>query len=57
MNKLITALDNKYINEKLKKLNKYEIKYDDISYQEGIFEILDEEEINILLLSEILKGH
>lgn len=56
MDKLITALDNNYINNKLKKLNKYEIKYDDISYQEGIFEILENEEINIILLSEILKG-
>ena len=40
MDKLITALDNKYINKKLRELNKYEIKYDDILYQEGIFEIL-----------------
>ena len=56
MNKLITALDNNYINKKLRELNKYEIKYDDILYQEGIFEILEKEEIDILLLSEILKG-
>lgn len=56
MTKLITALDNKYINKKLRELNKYEIKYDDILYQEGIFEILEKEEIDIILLSEILKG-
>lgn len=56
MDKLITALDNKYINKKLRELNKYEIKYDDILYQEGIFEILEKEEIDIILLSEILKG-
>lgn len=56
MDKLITALDNNCINKKLKNLNKYEIKYNDISYQEGILEILEKEEINIILLSEILKG-
>ena len=56
MDKLITALDNNYINKKLRNLNKYEIKYEDISYQEGIFEILENEKIDIILLSEILKG-
>jgi len=56
MNRLITALDNNDINSKLRSLNKYEIKYEDISYQEGIFEILEKEDIDILLLSEILKG-
>ena len=56
MNKLITALNNSEINNKLKKTNKYKILYEDISYQEGIFEVLEKEEIDIILLSEILKG-
>ena len=56
MDKLITALENDYINKKLKETNKYEMEYDDISYQEGILEILEKEEIDIILLSEILKG-
>ena len=56
MEKLITALNNNYINKKLRDLNTYEIKYNDICYQEGIFEILNTEEIDIILLSEILEG-
>lgn len=56
MNKLVTALNNNYINKKLRKINKYEINYEDISYQEGIFEVLKKEKIDILLLSEILEG-
>lgn len=56
MEKLITALNNNYINKKLKENGKYEVKYNDITYQEGIFEILNIEKINVILLSEILEG-
>lgn len=56
MEKLITALNNNYINKKLKENGKYEVKYNDISYQEGIFEILNIEKIDVILLSEILEG-
>lgn len=57
MKKIITALDNEKINVELRKLADYEIIGNDISYQDGIFEILEKENPDILLLSEIIKGN
>ena len=56
MKKIITALDNEKINLELRKLADYKIIGNDISYQEGIFEILEKENPDILLLSEIING-
>ena len=56
MKKLVTALNNNDINKKIKEGEKYDIQYEDISYQEGIYEILEKEKIDIILLSEILEG-
>lgn len=53
--KVITALGNPIINEKLKEYDKYEIIGKDIQYEEGIFEILEENNnIDILLVSNNL---
>ena len=56
MKKIITALDNPKVNLELNKLKNYKIIGKDICYQEGIFEILEKENPDILLLSEILPG-
>lgn len=56
MEKVLTALANPKLNEKLKQTNKFEINYNDIQYQDGVLEILKKEEIDILILSEILPG-
>ena len=57
MVKIITALGNPYLNEKLCQEKDFKILSKDIQYQDGIFEILDSEnEIDFLVLSEILLG-
>lgn len=57
MKKIITALANPDLNNELKKINEFEINYNDIQYQDGVLEILKEnKEIDILILSEILPG-
>ena len=56
MKKIITALDNPKVNNELNKLKKFKVIGKDICYQEGIFEILENENPDILLLSEILPG-
>ena len=56
MKKIITALANPELNNYLKKEEKFEILADDIQYQDGILEILEEKEVDILILSELLKG-
>ncbi len=53
MKKVITAIGNQNINEKLKIEENIKVVGKDIQYQEGIFEILEEEKnINFLILSE-----
>lgn len=55
--KIITALENKKINEKLKKINKYAIINNDILYQEAVIDILEKEKnINYLFLNINLPG-
>lgn len=57
MKKIITALANPVLNERLKVLNKYEIMNKDIQYQEGVLEYLTENHsTDVLILSEILPG-
>lgn len=57
MKKIITSLANPVLNEKLKKLYKYEILIKDIQYQEGVIEFLKENSnVDVLILSEILPG-
>jgi cellulose biosynthesis protein BcsQ len=53
--KIITAIGNEYLNEKLKEIDDYEIIGKDIQYQEGIIDILEiEKNIDILILSNEL---
>lgn len=57
MIKIVTALANPQINELLKKEKELEIIAPDIQYQEGIFEILNENKnIEKILISELLPG-
>lgn len=53
--RLITAIGNPYINEKLRKMKNCEVIGTDIQYQEGIIEALEEkQDIDIIILSNIL---
>ena len=55
--KIITALENPKTNEKLKKETEFEIIGNDIQYQEGVIEILENNlEINLIIISELLPG-
>lgn len=56
MKKIVTALANPELNNELINMREFEIITPDIQYQEGIFEILEEKQIDILILSELLKG-
>jgi len=57
MKKVITAIGNKNLNQKLKEEKDFEIVTQDIPYQEGILEVLEQEKnINFLILSELLPG-
>ena len=54
MKKIITAIGNSMLNDKLKEMNKFEIVSRDIQYKEGILEILNErKDIDILIISDI----
>ena len=57
MKKIITALGNPLLNDKLKEEEDLKILTKDIQYQDGIFESLEKEhKIDYLILSEILLG-
>lgn len=50
--KVITAIGDEYLNNELRKYNEYEVIGKDISYSDGILEILDvKKEINLIILS------
>lgn len=56
--KIITALQNPEINKLLKEKTNYNIVENDIQYQEGIIEILEENnEIDLIIISELLPGN
>ena len=55
MKKVITAIGNPYINERLKEIDWYEVIGKDIPYQEGILEVITEKQnIDIVILSNEL---
>ncbi len=57
MKNIVTALCNSELNDKLKMINEFNILTNDIQYQDGIFEILEnKKEIDYLILSEFLPG-
>ena len=57
MIKIITALGNPEVNNRLRNIEEFEVLKNDIQYQDGILEALDNEKnINYLILSEIIPG-
>ena len=57
MKKIITAIGNNTLFEKLKKSEKYEVLSRDIQYKEGVLEYLNENNfVDILIISELLEG-
>ena len=55
--KVITAIGDEYLNNKLKEQNNIEIICNDIIYREGILEIIEKyEDIDLLIFSELLAG-
>ena len=55
--KVITAIGDEYLNNKLKEQNNIEIICNDIIYKEGILEIIEKyEDIDLLIFSELLAG-
>ena len=57
MKKIITALNNPYLNNELKKEKNFDIVNKDIIYKEGIIEILEKNKnINILIINYDLDG-
>lgn len=57
MKKIITAIGNPTLNQVLKKEEAFKIVAEDISYQEGILEVLEKEtEVDFIILSELLPG-
>ena len=57
MKKIITALGNPLLNDKLSKEKEFKVLTKDIQYQDGIFEVLENnEQIDYIILSGILLG-
>lgn len=57
MKKIITAMGNNKLSEEIKKTGIFEVVTRDISYKEGILELLNEDSrIDIIIISEILDG-
>ncbi len=55
--KIVTALNNEQLNEKLQYKKNYEIVCKDIQYQEALLDCLEEnDDIDIIILSNILPG-
>ena len=52
MKRVVTAIGEKYINEKLSKENQIEIIGNDIQYEEAIFEIIKNNKIDFLIINE-----
>ena len=52
----MTAIGDQNLNHKLKQENTFEIVVEDISYKEGIIEVLEKKQIDFLILSELLPG-
>ena len=58
MKKIITALNNPYLNNELKKEKKFNVINKDIIYKEGIIEILEKNKnINTLIINYDLDGN
>ena len=56
MYNIITGIGNENINNELKKLNKYNIIFGDIAYQEAILDVISKNNIDKLILYDCLAG-
>ena len=57
MKKIITAIGNELLNNKIKKYQNVQIVLNDIQYKEGILEVLEENiDIDTIIISELLQG-
>lgn len=56
MKKVMTAIGNQNLNQRLKQEDNFEVITEDIQYKEGIIEVLENKQIDFLVLSEILPG-
>lgn len=56
MKKIMTAIGDQNLNQKLKQEDAFEVITDDVPYKEGIIEILEKKQIDFLILSELLPG-
>ena len=57
MKKIITAIGNPALNNRLKEELAYNVIATDIQYQEGILEIMQKEkDIDIIIMSEVIQG-
>lgn len=57
MKNILTAIGNEELNNKLKKINNFNIINSDIQYRDGILEVLEyKKEIDVLILSNQIPG-
>ena len=56
MKKILTALGNPTLNNELKKYEKYDVVCDDLQYQEAVFDMLEYENPEVIILSGLLQG-
>lgn len=56
MKKILTALGNPTLNNELKKYEKYDVVCDDLQYQEAVFDVLEGESPEVIILSGLLQG-
>ncbi|MBR4110591.1 MAG: AAA family ATPase [Clostridia bacterium] len=56
MKKILTALGNPTLNNELKKYEKYDVVCDDLQYQEAVFDVLESESPEVIILSGLLQG-
>lgn len=56
MKKIMTAIGNQNLNQRLQQEDTFEIVAEDIPYKEGIIEVLERKQIDTLILSELLPG-
>ena len=51
MNKVITAIGNEFINNKLLKENNIKVISKDIPYVEGVFEVIEKNQVDFLIIN------
>lgn len=56
MKKILTALGNPILNNELRRYEKYDLVAEDLFYQDAVFDILDEEQVDDIVVSSLLQG-